>query len=78
MFKRSDITEKGYIDEKIEKGTDLKAEINKLRKEKNAVILAHYYQTSDIQDIADFVGDSLDLSRKAANVNTDIIVFAGV
>ncbi|MFW6222427.1 MAG: quinolinate synthase NadA [Bacteroidota bacterium] len=57
---------------------DLVKEINKLRKEKNAVILAHYYQTPDIQDIADFVGDSLALARMAEQVDTDIIVFAGV
>ena len=52
--------------------------INQLREEKNAVILAHYYQEDAIQDIADFTGDSLELSRKAANTNADIIVFAGV
>jgi len=54
------------------------ADIDRLRREKNAVILAHYYQDPDIQDLADLVGDSLDLSRKAAATDADIIVFAGV
>ena len=54
------------------------SEINRLRKEKNAVILAHYYQDADIQEIADFVGDSLELSKKAVATDADIIVFAGV
>lgn len=57
---------------------DLYAKIKQLKKEKNAVILAHYYQESDIQEIADFVGDSLALAQKAATTNADIIVFAGV
>ncbi len=58
--------------------TFLRAEINRLRKLKNAVILAHYYQEPEIQDIADFVGDSLELSKKAAETNAAVIVFAGV
>lgn len=62
----------------IPAGTNLKEEINKLRKEKNAVILAHYYQTGDIQDIADFVGDSLALAQWAAKTTADIIVLCGV
>ena len=57
---------------------DLFAAIRKLKKDLNAVIIAHYYQDSDIQDIADYIGDSLGLSQKAANTNADVIVFAGV
>ncbi len=60
------------------KGLDLRAELDRLRKERNAVILAHYYQTPDIQDIADFVGDSLDLSRKAQATDAEVIAFCGV
>jgi quinolinate synthase len=71
-------TEKGFIDEPIEPGTDLVQEINRMKKEKNAIILGHYYQTSDIQDIADYLGDSLKLSQVAAETNADLIVFAGV
>jgi len=59
-------------------GLDLRAEIDRLRKERNAVILAHYYQKPEIQDLADFVGDSLELSRKAADTDADVIAFCGV
>ena len=59
-------------------GLDLRAEIDRLRRERNAVILAHYYQVPEIQDLADFVGDSLDLSRKAADTDAEVIAFCGV
>jgi quinolinate synthase len=68
----------GYLNLEIPKGIDLIEEINKMRKEKNAIILAHYYQTGDIQDIADFLGDSLQLARAAEKTNADMIVFCGV
>lgn len=69
---------KGYVDEKVDKSLDLKAEIRKMCKEKDAIILAHYYTVGDVQDIADFVGDSLALARKAAETDAKVMVMCGV
>jgi quinolinate synthase len=68
----------GYLDIEVDPTLDLFAEIEKLKKEKNAILLAHYYQDADIQDIADYIGDSLGLAQKAQATEADMIVFAGV
>ncbi len=70
--------EKGYLEKKIDPALDLFKEIAHLKKEKNAIILAHYYQDADIQDIADYIGDSLGLAQQAEKSTADIILFAGV
>ena len=70
--------EKGFVDEPVDATLDLKQEIRRLCKEKDAIILAHYYTVGDIQDIADFVGDSLALARKAAETDAKVMVMCGV
>ena len=68
----------GYVGEPLPEGIDVKAEIRRMCSEKNAVIMAHYYTQGEIQDIADFVGDSLALAQQAARTDADIIVMCGV
>lgn len=71
-------TEKGCIDEPVAEGVDLKKEIRELCRQKNAVLLAHYYTVGEVQEVADFIGDSLALARKAAETDADMIVMCGV
>ena len=75
---KNQVEEKGFLDIDIDVNLDLFAEIERLKKEKNAIVLAHFYQEPDIQDVADYIGDSLGLAQKAQNTDADMIVFAGV
>src|SRR5919106_1398202 len=78
MAAKNDIEENGFLDVDIDPTLDLFAEIERLKKEKNAIVLAHLYQEPDIQDIADYIGDSLGLAQQAERTDADMIVFAGV
>ena len=75
---KQNVEQAGFLDVQVDPTLDLFAEIERLKKEKNAIVLAHYYQEADIQDVADYIGDSLGLAQKAEKTDADIIVFAGV
>src|SRR5947199_10482464 len=72
------VEERGYLDVDLDPSLDLFGEIARLKKQKNAIVLAHYYQEPDIQDVADYIGDSLGLAQQAEKTSADMIVFAGV
>ena len=74
----AEVEKAGFLDIDLDPTLDLFAEIEKLKKDKNAIVLAHYYQEPDIQDVADYIGDSLGLAQQAEKTNADMIVFAGV